>query len=214
MSRPDLTIRSAALGAYQTNCYTAVSDGHLWVIDAGYEPGPLLSIIEESGHEPEAVLLTHAHADHIAGLGELRRRYPDVPIWMHPAEEDWMNDPLKNLSALSGMNVTAPMPTRLLEEGETLTLGKTSWAVLHTPGHSPGSLTFRCNEVPVAFVGDALFAGSIGRTDFPGCDHQALIEAIRTKLYVLDEEMKVLPGHGPATTIGQEKKHNPFVRGA
>lgn len=213
MSVPDLTINNVALGDYQTNCYTAQSGDHLWVIDAGYEPGPLIKLIEETNIAPEAIVLTHAHSDHIAGIHEVLSRYPGTPIWIGAEEEDWLNDPNLNLSAFLGLSVTAPPASRLLNEGDTLTLGETSWRVLHTPGHSPGSKTFVCNESPVAFVGDALFAGSIGRTDFPGCSQEDLFESIRTKLYTLDDETQILPGHGPPTTIVQEKNFNPFVRG-
>ncbi len=210
----DPIIRSAPLGGYQTNCYTVQSGGHLWVVDAGYEPAPLLKLIEESGLSPEAIVLTHAHSDHIAGIREVLSRYPGVPIWIAAEEEQWLADPDLNLSAFLGLGVTAPAPSRLLSEGEVLKLGDSSWRVLHTPGHSPGSLTFVCDKASVALVGDALFAGSIGRTDFPGSSHAQLVESIQKKLYSLPDEMRVLPGHGPETTIGREKRSNPFVRGA
>ncbi len=213
MTRPELSIRSAALGDYQTNCYTVQSGEHLWVIDAGYQPAPLVQLIEEAGIAPEAIVLTHAHSDHIAGINEVLAKYPGTPIWIGSEEEDWLSDPNLNLSAFLGLSVTAPAASRLLNEGDVLTLGETTWNVLHTPGHSPGSKTFVCNQAPVAFVGDALFAGSIGRSDFPGCSHEQLLESIRTKLYTLPDETQVLCGHGPSTTIGQERNHNPFVQG-
>jgi glyoxylase-like metal-dependent hydrolase (beta-lactamase superfamily II) len=136
-----------------------------------------------------------------------------VPVWGHGAEAAWLNDPVLNLSAMMGMSVTAPGPDRLLAEGEWLTLGDSRWLVLHTPGHSPGGVTLWCEAGGVAIVGDSLFAGSVGRTDFPGSDPAVLERSIRGKLYVLPDSTKVLPGHGPATTIGREKKSNPYVRG-
>ncbi len=209
----DPIIRSAALGGYQTNCYTVQSGGHLWVVDAGYEPGPLLALIEQSGLTPEAIVLTHAHSDHIAGIREVLEKYPGVPIWIAEQEQDWLADPELNLSAYLGQGVTAPAASRLLHEGDVLKLGESAWRVLHTPGHSPGGLTFVCDAANVALVGDALFAGSIGRTDFPGSSHGVLVESIQNKLYALPDAMRVLPGHGPETTIGREKRSNPFVQG-
>lgn len=212
MPGSDLTIQSAPLGAYQTNCYAVRSGEHLWVVDAGYEPAPLLRLIRATGLTPEAILLTHAHSDHIAGIREVLAAHPDTPIWIAAEEERWLEDPELNLSAYLGIGVTAPPASRLLHEGDTLTLGDTTWHVLHTPGHSPGGLTFICDEHHVAISGDALFAGSIGRTDFPGSSPDQLAESIRTKLYTLPDETRILPGHGPETTIGREKRTNPFVR--
>lgn len=212
MPGSDLTIHSVPLGAYQTNCHVVRSGGHLWVVDAGYEPAPLLGLVEKSGLKPEAIVLTHAHSDHIAGIREVLVKFPGTPIWIATEERQWLGDPELNLSAYLGIGVTAPEASRLLNEGDVLELGETRWRVLHTPGHSPGGLSFVCDEHSVAIVGDALFAGSIGRTDFPGSSHEQLLESIRTKLYTLPDAMRVLPGHGPETTIGREKRTNPFVR--
>ncbi|MGP1272895.1 MAG: MBL fold metallo-hydrolase [Phycisphaerales bacterium] len=209
--RPALEIRTVALGDYQTNCYTVRAGEHLWIVDAGFSPAPLIELVRESGQSPEAVVLTHAHPDHIGGLTEVRAAFPGVPVWIHEAERDWLAEPELNLSVYMGRPISLPGPDRLLKDGDRLTLGHSTWTVRHTPGHSPGSITLVCEQEPVAFVGDALFRESIGRTDFPGCSFERLESSIRTQLYTLADETAVLPGHGPPTTIGHEKRHNPFV---
>ncbi len=162
--------------------------------------------------EPLVIVLTHCHIDHIAGLFQARSAFPEVPIWVHSAEEAWLSDPMLNLSALSGMPVTGPDPSRLLRDNETLDLLDEPWEVRHTPGHSPGSVSLVHHASNQVLAGDALFTGSIGRTDFPGCDFDTLANSIRTRLYDLPDETTVYPGHGPSTTIGREKRTNPFVR--
>lgn len=213
-------VKAFTLGPFQTNCYVVVPDESslgrgtpCWIVDASFEPDEMIECVRSRGLVPEALVLTHAHVDHIAGVADVRRAWPALPVFIHWEETDWLQSPESNLSALSGVPVSAPGPDRELSDGDVLVLGGTRWNVLHTPGHSPGGITLYCARAGIAIVGDALFAGSIGRTDFPGCDHDLLLESIRTRLYTLPDEVKVYPGHGPATTIGREKKTNPFVRG-
>ncbi|RMH26713.1 MAG: MBL fold metallo-hydrolase [Planctomycetota bacterium] len=208
-----LTIDTFALGPFETNCYLVRAGEACWVIDAGFGPAPMLDRLGAERAAPDAIILTHAHADHIAGLGEARRAFPDTPILVHRAEAEFLTDPVLNLSAGFGAAVTAPPADRLLDGGETIALGPTSWRVLHTPGHSPGGISLVCDEAGVAFVGDTLFAGSIGRFDFPTSDEALLMRSIRRTLYALPGETRVLPGHGPPTTIAHERETNPFVRG-
>lgn len=220
MPAPLLTLHGFELGPWGTNCYVVAPSDPVsraaakpcWIVDASFEPEPLIEHIQSEGLAPEALMFTHAHIDHIAGAFDVRKAYPDIPILIHTLEEQWLMDPELNLSRGAGLPVTAPHATRLLNDGDTLTLGPTSWRVLHIPGHSPGSIALWCGSEGVVLGGDALFNGSIGRTDFPGCSFEQLERSIRTKLYTLPDNTVVYPGHGPATTVGREKRSNPFVR--
>ncbi len=208
-------IESFTLGPFETNAYLVWPDGSrdAWIIDPGFGPAPLLEEIKKRELTPTAIVLTHAHLDHVAGVADVRKVWPKIPILIHEAEKDWPSDPERNLSAFSGMPVSAPGPDRLLKDGDVLRLGELDWRVLHTPGHSPGSITLHQPQLDVAIVGDALFAGSIGRTDFPGSDFDTLARSIRERLYTLPGSTRVLPGHGEPTTIARERAGNPFVRG-
>jgi len=208
-----LRIKAFTLGDFLTNCYVAhTDDGACWLIDVGMHPEPMVTYLREQGLTPDAVVLTHAHGDHIAGLWEVREHWPDVPILVHEAERGFLTDPMLNLSGMLGMPFLAPEATGTIEPGATLSLGAFSFEVRHTPGHSPGGITLYQPEEGVALVGDALFAGSIGRTDFPTSDDAALMRAIHEQLLTLPDATRVLPGHGPETTIGQERATNPFLQ--
>lgn len=214
-------VESLTLGPFATNCYvlwpeawTGPGPAPCWVVDASFESQRLVRAVERRGLRPELIVLTHAHVDHIAGVDTLRHAWPGVPVAMHEAERDWLTDPVLNLSALGGVEVAASRgPDRFLVDGQSLTLGPTRWSVLHTPGHSPGGLTLWSEPAALALVGDTLFAGSVGRTDFPGSDAAVLARSIRERLYTLPGATRVLPGHGPETTIARERASNPFVRG-
>ncbi len=208
-------VESFTLGPYATNCYVVSVPGgrECWIIDASFEPQPLIRRVRSQGLTPVALILTHAHIDHIAGVRDVLAAFPRLPVWIHREEERWLGDPELNLSAFTGMPVTAPGPDRVLNEGDLLELGSTKWRVLHTPGHSPGGITLYEPASHIAFVGDALFSGSIGRTDFPGCSFEQLASSIREKIYMLPADTRFYPGHGEPGTIGHERRTNPFVRG-
>ncbi len=211
-------IQPFALGDFQTNCFI-VTDGDptpgksCWIVDCGYQPEALLDAVERQQLRVERIVLTHAHADHMAGLFEARSRFPDAKIFIHPLEESWLNDPVLNLSAAIGLSITGPSPDGYLNHGDTLTLDSLSFRIAHTPGHSPGSVSLIHEPSNTALVGDTLFNGSIGRTDFPGSSFEQLEESIRDNLYTLDPETICYPGHGPMTKVGHERVTNPFVSG-
>lgn len=199
------------LGPFLTNCLLVRPDAgsrRAWIADVGFEPDALLD--RASAFDIEAIVLTHGHADHIAGVREARRRLGPVPIIAPEIEASWLGDPQANLSASLGLNITAPDADRVVSGGDELELCGQSWKILATPGHSPGSISLY--HEPVVIVGDVLFSGSIGRTDFPGSSFEQLAQAIRTQLYTLPGETQVYPGHGPTTTIERECTSNPYVR--
>ncbi len=211
-----LRIKSFTLGPFATNCHIVSTNDACWIIDAAYDPAPMIDDIRTRHLKPHALILTHAHADHIAGIDDLLHALGEMPILLHPAEADWLADPNLNLSASMGapVRVLHP-PTAFLEHDQSLDFAGTSWRVIHVPGHSPGGIALYHEPdegPPLLIAGDALFAGSIGRTDFPTSDHDLLVRSIRQHLYTLPADTIVLPGHGPATTIDRERHSNPFVR--
>ena len=208
-----LHIKKFTLGDWMTNCYVVHADsGACWIIDAGFDPEPMLAFIAQHGLTLEQVVLTHAHVDHIGGLSAVRRHWPEASVVVHQAERDFLSTPALNLSIVLDHAVVAPEADHTLAHGDKLTLDGLSVEVRHTPGHSPGGITLYEPTHGFAFVGDALFAGAIGRFDFPTSDYDALIEGIRTQLLTLPDATRVLPGHGPETTIGQERETNPFLQ--
>ncbi len=219
---PNVRVKRFVLGPFETNCYIVWIDDEYdakpaWFIDAGFNPADMVAFAERERLAPQHLLLTHAHADHIAGLDHIRNAFPAMKVALHPAEAHWLADPELNLSAGFGQPMRFEPADEPLNEGDTRTLGRpdgpgVEFNILHTPGHSPGGVVLYSAELGAAFAGDTLFHGSIGRTDFPTSDHQALLDAIRTKLYTLPDETVVLPGHMGQTTIGDEKHTNPFVR--
>ncbi|WP_432697173.1 MBL fold metallo-hydrolase [Marinobacterium sp. YM272] len=181
------------------------------VIDPGGDIERIQAVIEEEGVKLTQVLLTHGHLDHVGGTAPLARE-AGVPI-LGPHKEDafWI-DGLDQQSAMFGFGkVEGFTPDRWLDEGDTLTVGKEQLEVLFCPGHTPGHLVFFHRNSQLAQVGDVLFQGSIGRTDFPRGDHATLIRSIREKLFPLGDEVRFIPGHGPMSTFGEERRTNPFV---
>ncbi len=201
---------------FQQNAYVVwhAQTRGCWLVDPGFPPSPhgLLRVVEQEQLKPELILITHAHPDHIAGVTPLRQRLADVPIAAPRVEAAWLTDPQLNLSAAMQFPVTAPPAERLIDPGDTLLLGELAFVARDVSGHSPGGLAFHCAAAGVVLVGDALFAGSIGRYDFPGSSRTRLLANIQANLLSLPDETVVYSGHGPATTIGRERHSNAVLR--
>ncbi|MDF2038602.1 MBL fold metallo-hydrolase [Cytobacillus oceanisediminis] len=203
------------LGPLQTNCYVLSNENKdCLIFDPGEESGKLSGIIEQKGLNPLAVILTHAHFDHIGAVDEIRDAF-SIPVYIHEKEAAWLPDPALNGSHLFkiGKLIKARAADHIITGEQELSIGEFNLKILETPGHSPGSISLYFKDADFVVAGDALFSGSIGRTDLPGGNHQQLLESIHNKLLTLPEETEVLPGHGPVTTIGQEMDSNPFLNG-
>lgn len=180
--------------------------------DVGGDVPFLLQEIEKHNLNLTQIWLTHGHLDHVGGVVELRSHL-DVPVWGPHSEDLFLLEELPRITAEYGFPVSPSFtPTRWLQEGDTLKVGKYVFDVLHTPGHTPGHVVFYCKDAELLIAGDVLFYESIGRTDFPRGNHADLIRNITSKLLVLPETTQVISGHGRTTTIGHEKRHNPFLR--
>ncbi len=200
---------------FEENSYIVYRDGNsqCLIIDPGLEPERVLRAIDDHGLTPAAILNTHGHSDHIAGNARLKERWPDCPLVIGENEAPKLLDPHLNLSAMFGMPITSPPADTTVTDGQVYSAADIPLRVLEIPGHSAGHVVYLVEqrEPPIAFVGDVIFNGSIGRTDFPDGDFDALADGIREKLYRLPDDTELFPGHGPPTTVGREKKHNPYV---
>ena len=203
------------LGEFETNCYMVrptPQAKECLVIDPGFSAEPLLEMLKEKELSIAQIILTHGHCDHIAGVKLLREHYNGVPVAISTEDAAMLNNGRHNLSWLMGTLLRVGEPDRILKPQDEISLGDIVLKVLPTPGHTPGGVSFYSAADQVVFSGDTLFAGSIGRDDFPGGDRQVLLGSIREQLFVLSDETRVFPGHGPATTTGEEKRTNPFLQ--
>jgi hydroxyacylglutathione hydrolase len=197
---------------YQQNCSLVWDEaGRAALIDPGGEAERLLAEVAARGLTLEKILLTHGHLDHVGAAVELREAL-GIPIIGPQREEQFWLDILPQQAELFGFPpMLAFTPDRWLEDGDRVEVGSIQFDVLHCPGHTPGLVVFFQPEARLAFVGDVLFKGSIGRTDFPRGDHAALLAAIRNKLFPLGDDVRFVPGHGAMSTFGHERRENPFV---
>ncbi|MDR5695846.1 MAG: MBL fold metallo-hydrolase [Armatimonadota bacterium] len=208
-----MIVEQIVVGPLASNCYIIGDEEARCgiVVDPGDDAPLILEAIERLGLEIEAIVATHGHFDHIGAVGSVRER-TGAPFLAHSQEQEAIASARIRAQLFAGLDIPeTPPPDRLLEEGDLLSAGRYTLRVAHAPGHSPGHIVLLGDNV--AFVGDVLFAGSIGRTDLPGGDYRELLRSISRVLLPLPDETMVYPGHGPVTTIGQERLSNPFLIG-
>lgn len=210
-----LNIRKYALGPVQTNCYVIANRlQECLIVDPGEEGSKLIKNIKQAKLKPQAILLTHAHFDHIGAVDEVRKAF-DVPVYMHKKEQQWLGN-----ANLNGSAKYAQLPDyeispadHFLVPTKGFTIGNFTFDIVHTPGHSPGSISFLFLEDRIAFVGDTLFKGSIGRTDLIEGNEKVLLKSIKDNFLGLPSDTIIYPGHDEATTVEDEIRTNPFLRG-
>ena len=201
--------------AFAQNCSIVWCDQTLEaaVIDPGGDLDRLLAEVKRLGLKLTQIWLTHAHIDHAGGTGELARRLGLPIVGPHPGDQFWI-DGLPQQSRMFGFPPAEMFtPTRWLHDGDTVTLGQSTLNVRHCPGHTPGHVVFHAPDIQRVFVGDVLFAGSIGRTDFPQGNHEQLIRSIKERLWPMGDDTVFIPGHGPESSLGEERRFNPYVGG-
>ncbi len=209
-----LQYRVVPVTAFEQNCSIIWCDEtkEAVVVDPGGDLDRIKAAVNQLGVKLQAIWLTHGHIDHVGGTGELALK-EDLPIIGPHKDESFWLDMLPQQSAMFGFPpVKMFTPKRWLVEGDSVKIGNQELTVLHTPGHTPGHVVFYSAQAKLAIVGDVLFNGGIGRTDFPKGDHQTLVDSIQQKLFNLPDDTSFIPGHGPMSTIGHEKKTNPFVK--
>ena len=202
----DFILNRFTVGPMAVNCYaladTVTKDACL--IDPGADPARIKNFLTRNSLNLKFIINTHGHGDHIAANGSF-----NSPVYIHALDKDFLRDPKKNLSNTFLFSIISPEASRLLEDKERLALGGLELEVIHTPGHTPGSVSIKMDGI--IFTGDALFQGGIGRTDLGFGDEGLLLKSIRERLLVFDDETIIYPGHGEPSTIGEERKSNPFL---
>jgi len=210
-----LKIEMIESAPFAENTYIAQVEGQSQcvIIDPGFEIDPILAYIAAERLQPVAILNTHGHVDHIAGNDGMKRCWPDIPLMIGVGDASKLTNAMENLSGQYGFSILSPPADRLLEHGETIEVGGMTFEIRDAPGHSSGHIVFVSQDLSpcIVFGGDVLFQRGIGRTDFPDGSFEQLAEAIHTQLFTLPDDTVVFPGHGPSTTIGEEKAENPFV---
>ena len=209
-----LKIQTAVSYSFEENSYiiSLENEKECVIVDPGIEPEQLLEMLQSQKLTPAVMLITHGHYDHIGGVSAIRERWPECKIWTSALEAKKLVDPNLNLSAMFGFPQVAPPADRILEDGEKFSAAGLDFQAILIPGHTCGHLVFALEEADHSnvFVGDTIFAGSVGRGDFPDGDSRLLIDSIQLKLFAFPDNTVLYPGHGNKTTVGREKRSNPF----
>ena len=205
-------IRTFVIGPFMVNTLLVSQGGQCWIVDPGEGCSEVVDQVRADRLEPKAILLTHGHVDHIAGVPELTSAFEGIALICSADDAPMLADPQLNLSALMGQAITMGPADRVVSPGDELELGATTWQVLDTGGHGPGGVSYYCADAGVAIVGDSVFASSIGRTDWPGSDERRLLRNIRRNILSLPPGTRLITGHGPDTTVEIEKAANPFLQ--
>ncbi len=215
MNHPQIQIATIVSIPFEENCHVAhrKGDKQCFVVDPGLEPDRIIAFLEAEQLVPGAILNTHGHSDHIGGNAILKERWPECPLVIGAEEASKLTDPSGNLSAMFAASLVSPEADVTVEDGQTYSAAGYDLLVRKTPGHSAGHVVYLLQDLtpPLVFVGDVIFAGGIGRTDFPDGDFRQLRTSIHEVLFTLPDETVLLSGHGPPTTVGEEKRSNPFV---
>jgi glyoxylase-like metal-dependent hydrolase (beta-lactamase superfamily II) len=211
-----MPVRCEVVGALETNCYIVWQEEapETLVVDPAGEPERIIGALAELDRTPTVIFATHGHVDHVLALAAVSARFEGAKVACMAAEREVLERPSLNLSLFLGVSLEPRAPDVLLEPGEELAVGPMRFTAIHLPGHTAGggALYGLVDGRHTLLCGDALFAGGVGRTDFPGGDTRTLLDAIRTRLLVLPDDTAAYPGHGPQTTIGREKRENPFLQ--
>ena len=210
-----MEIHTFELGSFQVSAYVVVAGEEAMIVDAPEGADEIIAFCDRRKLVPRVLVNTHGHADHIIANAAMKKHWKDLAIVIGEGDAPMLGSPTKNLSILLMSWIKSPAADRLLADSDTVAVGEMKFQVLATPGHTPGGISLYCPEAAdgrgAVFTGDALFAGGIGRTDFPGGDYDLLLASIRKKLFTLPPDTVVYPGHGPASTVGEEARTNPFL---
>jgi hydroxyacylglutathione hydrolase len=206
-----MKVQTFTVGGFQENCYLVIDErsNKSVIVDPGGDGDRLVDAIEASGTTPEAIWITHGHVDHVGAIAAVKRRW-NVPVYLHPLDRRLYEVAPRQAEVYGIPFEEAPPPDREFADGQTLKVGEVEMTVMHTPGHAPGHVVIYGDGI--ALVGDCLFAGSIGRTDLPFSDPPTLAASLQ-KIAALPPDTVIYPGHGPDSTIGEERKSNPFLNG-